>query len=233
MHTLPPELRFPKPPWRIDGSVLELPPSGHAVAGYLQELRSWRSAVLELLGKSAGKPDSEAGGLSERARKALDTFLASTWTEQTTQWAVQSPYNLGPFPASAEEPGTDSPLNSILEVLRWRAGICDCLSDIWNVFGDPYLELDECMAIAQFLEPSASKKICGYCLTEFAPEKLHTDQHQCLLLRHVRAKWPPRPPAFARWAAAGEVDTDQLPKPAREEQGEMPVPRRWWEKFWK
>src|SRR5262245_48524551 len=111
IHTLPAELRFPKPPWRIDESILDSPPPVHALARYLDQLRSWREAVLELIGKSAEKPTSEAGGLSERARETLDTFLASTWTEQTTERWVESPYNVSPFPMSVLRAGTDSPLN--------------------------------------------------------------------------------------------------------------------------
>jgi hypothetical protein len=220
MHTLSAEFRFPKPRWRIDGSVIESPPPMRALAGYVEEVRLWRAAVLEFMGKSAGKPAHEAGGLSERARKALDTFLASDWTEQTTQWAAQSAYNLRPFPAGALEAGIESPLNLMLEVLRWRAAVSDCLSDIWDVIGDPYLDLDECMTIGQFLQPPVPKKICDYCLTEFPPESIRPDQHQCLLLRHVRAKWPSMPPAFASWA-----------NEAPETRVETPRPKRWWEKF--
>jgi hypothetical protein len=64
----------------------------------------------------------------------------------------------------------------MFEVLRWRAAVQDCLSDIWDVIGDPYLDFDECMAIGQFLQPAAPNEVCRFCLTEFAPEKSAPDQ---------------------------------------------------------
>src|SRR5688572_9528070 len=50
-NPLPKELRFPKPPWRIDQSLLDSAPAMHAVIGYLERVRAWHSAVLEFIAK--------------------------------------------------------------------------------------------------------------------------------------------------------------------------------------
>src|SRR6266516_6826885 len=98
MNALQTELRFPKPPFRIDRYLVELPPPDHALASYLDQIRTWRSTVLEFLRKSGGGPVPEVECLTQRARMTLATFLASSWPEEVAQNAVQSPYNTRPFP---------------------------------------------------------------------------------------------------------------------------------------
>src|SRR6266446_4324310 len=196
MNALHTELRFPKPPFRIDRYLVELPPPDHALASYLDQIRVWRSTVLEFLDKSGGGPVPEVEGLARRARMTLATFLASSWTQGVTQNAAQSPYNTRAFPGTALEAVSHPNVDLVLAVLRWRAGVVDYLSDIWDVIGEPELDVDECGAIEQFLRPAYEERMCPFCLTEFPSDKLHPDQHGCLLLGHVRAKWPPMPPQF-------------------------------------
>jgi hypothetical protein len=202
MNTLPEHFCFPQPPFRIDRSLADAPPSDLAVASYLHEVALWRSAVLKLTDYSSAGSASEADRLPKRARDALATFLASTWSEQMKQWAVQTPYNLTAFPAPALEAGRGATVDAVLDVLRWRAGVVDCLCDVSDVIGDPVLDTDECTAIEQFLHPRATGKggVCAFCLTEFGPDELHPGAHECLVLAHVRSKWPPMPPSSARWA---------------------------------
>ena len=190
MNALHAELRFPKPPFRIDRYLVELPPPDHALASYLDQIRKWRLTMLEFLEKSGGRPVPEVEGLSERARMTLATFLASSWTQEVTQYAVRSPYNIRAFPGTALEAVSHPKVDLVLEVLRWRAGVADYLSDVWDVMGEPELELDECLAISRFLDPASGARICRVCLTEFAPDKLNVYDHSCLLLAHVKAKWP-------------------------------------------
>jgi len=73
-----------------------------------------------------------------------------------------------------------------LDVLRWRAGIYDFLSDIWDVIGEPMLDMFECNAMAAFLVPVGARR-CIFCL---AAEPNH---HPCVVLAHVRSKWPTLP----------------------------------------
>ena len=219
MHNLNSELRFPKPPFRIDPSSVNLLSQSNSVSSYLDQIRLWRLAVLAFLDNPGGKPAREAEAVTERAQQWLATFLASHWTQGMTNYATQSPYNLSPFPASALEAVSNPTMESVLEVLRWRAAVTDCLCDICDVIGEPDLDMDECYAIGKFLDPVGQEKLCIFCLTEFAPEQRHSDEHDCMLTSHVRAKWPPTPPAFARWAAQArtqesETGTDRLPPPA-------------------
>ena len=238
MHNLNSELRFPKPPFRIDPSPVDLLPQ--AVSSYLDQVRSWRQAVVEFIGGSSGKPAPETDGLTERAQKALATFLADRWTEGMTDYVSQSPYNISPFPASALEGASNPPMESVFEILQWRAAVVDYLSDVWDVIGDPFLDIDECGAIDKFLRPVSKVRLCSFCLTEFASGQLDSG-HDCMLTSHVRAKWPPMPPAFARWAKhAGDLpattSTDLPPKTSRDVQVKMPTWRQWrekWSQFWK
>jgi hypothetical protein len=219
------DLRFPGPPFRIEPSVVEQPPPHQALSSYLDQIRLWRLAVLRFLDESTAEPAPAVRGLSERARSALATFLASQWSRQTAEFAARSPYNLSPFPASALEAGSLPTVDAVLDVLRWRAGVLDMLSDIYDVIGESDLDLRECVAIGQFLRPRSDEQICDLCLTAFAPDQLHPDQHRCLLISHVRAKWPALPPSWRRWAEEARQAEDAA-------QAEMPSRRRWWQ-FWK
>ena len=53
-----------------------------------------------------------------------------------TQYAIQSPYNIAPFPAAVLEIAHAPSLDLVFEVLRWRAGLADYLSDIWDVIDE-------------------------------------------------------------------------------------------------
>lgn len=225
MNPLPTELRFPKPPFRIEQSALDHPPPDGVLSGYLDKIRQWRLAVLTFLEESDAKCVAPLADLTERAREALAACLASAWSQNMTAWATQSPYNFGAFPAPALDAATQSSMDLVLNVLRWRAGLIDMLSDIWDVLDEPELDLDECMAIGQFLHPADQQSRCAFCLTEFAQDQLHPSQHQCRLLGHVRAKWPEFPPSFKRWAGEAQRAEDPVPPAAW-------ARRKWWQ-FWK
>ena len=49
MHNLNSELRFPKPPFRIDPSSVNLLSQSNSVSSYLDQIRLWRLAVLAFL----------------------------------------------------------------------------------------------------------------------------------------------------------------------------------------
>ncbi len=217
MGTLPASLHFPKPPFRIDRSFLESPPSVAVVGGYLESVRKWRSAVLAFIGEPGIGPVPDMENLTERARDALFTFLACDWSRPTKGWAAQSPYNISAFPAHALPPSNAPTLELIREVLQWRAGVVDLLCDIWDVCGEPALDLAECWAIEQFLRPTCHERLCIFCLTEFEPKQSHPAQHGCLLTGHVRAKWPEFPPFIKRCIeeaqASGQDPKSEPPRP--------------------
>jgi hypothetical protein len=209
---LPAEWCFPKPLFRIDRSLEESPPPDDLISVYLGQVRLWHSTVQSSINRADEAPGLEIGGLSDRARRTLAVFLASDWSHQMTERASRSPYSIDAFPAGALSSGRKPVLAAVLEILRWRAGFNDYLADVWDLLGEPELDLYECMAIGTFLHPANQAGLCGNCLTEFEPDQRHPDQHGCLLLAHVRAKWPASP--FARLRS------------------EAPKPRAWWH-FWK
>jgi hypothetical protein len=148
------DLHFPIPPFQVDR--LHIDTSFEEIARYLARVRSWRAAVLGFISRPYTEGLGETEGLTERARKALETFLASEWPKSMKNYAIQSPYNITSFPLSATEVAANSTVESVLEVIRWRAGVVDYLDDVWDVIGDPFLNLDECQALDRFLHPAES-----------------------------------------------------------------------------
>src|SRR5438270_3365436 len=225
-------LHFPKPPFRIDQSLATSPPPGPAVATYLEQIRAWRSAVLQFLNTIKLGAALDTHGLSTRAQLALATFLEINWPEEMSRYAVHCPYNISACPARALERAGTPNLEDVMEVLRWRAAVVDYLGDIWDVMGDPFLDFNECGAIGQFLYPACAKNVCSFCLTEIATERLNVEDHNCFLLDHIRAKWPAPPPSFQRWAAEAKEPT--VPENTlTDARIRAPVlPGKWWQ-FWK
>jgi len=199
-----PELHFPQPPFRLVASLIDSPPPSSVLSEYVRQIRAWRAAVLALVHRPLPDVVADNEALSEPVREWLGQLLAGEWPDEVRRWALQSPYHLTPFPTGVLEPAAAASLDSALGVLRWRAGVEDFLSDIWDVIGEPLLDLDECNAIGAFFRPITQERICGFCLTEFPPDQLHVDRHGCLVLAHVRAKWPPMPGKFVQWAREAE-----------------------------
>jgi hypothetical protein len=195
LPTLDPSLIFPRPPFRIEESLLESPTLDSAAAAYLQQIRDWRQTVLAFV---CGPDPTAPHGLSQRARRTLETFFALSWSDAMTRYAIQSPYNLMAFPTPALKSTPATNIQTVLQVLRWRAGVTDYLDDVWDVVNEPSLDMDECTAIDRFLGCASDEPVCHLCLTEFAKDRVHPDLHACLLLRHVRAKWPVIP-IFEQW----------------------------------
>jgi hypothetical protein len=196
--TLPPQLVFSKPPFRIEESNWQSPALDSAATQYLRQILDWRATVLEFVRRPEAADDRAIEGFSDRARLALETFLSSSWPEEMTRYAANSPYSLACFPDAVPTEAPASAWQIVRDALRWRAGIVDYLSDVWDVMGEPSLDMDECTAIGLFLRCAFREPICHLCLTEFSNELLHPDAHRCVLLRHVRAKWRVIP-IFERW----------------------------------
>src|SRR4051794_5960510 len=93
LRTLHPELVFPSPPFRIEEAMFQAPTLNSDALMYLQQIRNWRTAVLEFLGRSDQVTENASAGFSKRAQEALKNFLASSWSSDFTQYAHASPYN--------------------------------------------------------------------------------------------------------------------------------------------
>jgi hypothetical protein len=186
---LPQDLRFPKPPFHVD-ELSSGPQFDAQCIDYLRAVAGWRNRVLESLRLSHGS--SGKPRLSERARLALLCFLESKWSDNVRLYAATSPYNIGPFAEQALATEGDASAH-VLEVLRWRAAVVDYLSDVWDVLGEPDLDIKECNAMGEFLWPVDSRTLCIFCLTQFEGVAISPDHHGCVIVGYVRAKWPPSP----------------------------------------
>ena len=203
-NTVPNELRFPKPPFRVEQSLVESPPVEDVIADYLKEIRLWRTRVLQFLAE-AGETPSEIPGLTNWSRTKLTHFLASEWNPEARAQAASSVFNLSAFPFTAVEPESKPTIASVMQILQWRSAVADYIDDVFTAWNGP--DLEEIEAVTAFVSPPRETSTCPLCLTEFPADKLHPDAHQCALIAYVRAKWPPMPSVFQRWqkqAQAGD-----------------------------
>jgi hypothetical protein len=218
MKPPPANLGFPPPPFRLDPTPADSHPCGAAAARYLDEIRAWRLGVIEFLADTWDERNLQTKKWSPRARSALRFFLAWDWSEEGERWAAAAPYNLSAFPVRLLEAGGEDALEGVREVFRWRAAVLDLLSDIWDVFDEPDLDVAECTAIEELLWPLELRDRCEYCLLKLEPPERDRHSDHCFLLRHIRAKCPPIPTALATWkdeaearAAEASAATPRLP----------------------
>jgi hypothetical protein len=190
---LPQELRFPKPSFRLNEPVEDTHFSARC-DDYLSQVFGWRNRVLDALQTS--NVLTNQCGLADRARRAFIWFLGAEWSTKEQDWAARSPYSISRFPDEIRDHLGNGPA-SVLHVLQWRAGLVDYLSDVWDVIGEPSLSLDECNALTRFLFPLDAKSMCWFCLADYDVDALNPEKHGCVILAHVRAKWPENP--FSHW----------------------------------
>jgi hypothetical protein len=209
-------LHFPKPPFRIDQSLAISPPPGTTIATYLQQIRAWRSAVVQFLDTMKLGAALDADGLSTRAQLALATYLEIKRPEQISRYA---PSNITAFPAQALERVETPNLEDVMEVLRWRGAVKDYLAfcDLPDLDAIGEFLSPACGEIGQFLSPACAESVCDFCLTEIAPGTRNVYEHNCLILDYIRPNWPAPPPSFQRWMT---------------EATQPSVPKKWWQ-FWK
>jgi hypothetical protein len=167
---------------------------------YLSECSQWRDRLQTWLHSGDFAPASKVL-TSRRAALYLYHFLKPAWTEPELEAGLRSPYSVAPFPIDALE-GPLDPRESVLEILRWRAGFVDWISDIWDVAGEPELDLFECRAIERFLTPADVQNPCIFCLKPLAEDESRHYGSECPLLLHVRAKWPSKLP---RWISPDDL----------------------------
>lgn len=180
----PAELRFPRPPFRIDASLSGTTPE---VRGdYLAHVQTWRHEVLRALQPFES---CERFELSHWARATLLHFLRHDWNVPQHAAAMSLAYNIAPFPISAFDRDSEE---AVLDVLRWRAAARDYFDDVCDAM-PPCPDVMDCGRAATFLFPPDDTPLCIFCLTDFGEDEMPVDAHRCLILSHVRAKWPPMP----------------------------------------
>lgn len=128
------------------------PPADEARAFIAAVLR-WRKSAIAWLDVHTARREMSTG-----LRDLLKWVLGSPdMTARTT-----SGYHLRPFP----EPAGSAP-EHVLDVLVWRSGVVDYLSDVWDTIGPGDYELDECtLAIDALFTPPSLRGVptCPDCL---------------------------------------------------------------------
>ncbi|HKQ58499.1 MAG TPA: hypothetical protein VJY35_11580 [Candidatus Eisenbacteria bacterium] len=180
-------LCFPVPPARIDRTLIDLPVLPTVAGAYLNEIRRWHDTVVTAL-LTNDPLIAHIEHLTTRARTRLVTLLQIAWDVKTRNWAASSNYALVPFPSVTPLPRRDDPMEAVLEVLRWRAAVVDYITDVWDVLGQPELDMGECAAIGSFLRPARLEGRCIYCLTEYASDHVDPEDHACVMMPHASAR---------------------------------------------
>lgn len=180
-------LCFPVPPARIDRTLNDLPVLPTVSATYLNEIRRWHDTVVTAL-ITEDPLVTHIENLTPRARTRLLALLQIAWDVKTRHWAATSNYHLIPFPAISPLARLDDPMEAVLDVLHWRAAVVDYITDVWDVLGQPELDMGECAAIGSFLRPARLEGRCIYCLTEYAHDKVDPEDHACVMMPHASAR---------------------------------------------
>jgi hypothetical protein len=180
---MPSKLHFPRPAFRLDSGAAQ-PPS-EAIASYLAQVNSWRLNVLEFLQEPAA---TESASEWRALAWPMALFLASDWTAEMSEDWAQSVPKVVPFPASALQASAHPKIDTVREVLCWRAILRDYLEDF--SFSDAiHLRSDQELAerLDQCLHPQEHKEICALCLTELGPGQRSAAVHDCTILRLLPA----------------------------------------------
>ena len=180
-HQLPDGFCFPTPPGRIDHDLRQTPIRSPVAVNYLTEIQRWRDTVATAIDPR----DPAIAGLphfTPRARARLAMLLSTEWDVQTRLWAVG--HGLAPFPADLLYRG--HPMETLLEALYWRAAVVLYLTGAWDALDKPELKMQECAAIGMFMRPVRLEGLCVYCLTEYGPNHLAPEDHDCIMALHIQ-----------------------------------------------
>jgi hypothetical protein len=176
---------FPMPPDNVHEASVEV------LSRFISQFNEWRNHLINDL----DHPSKLASLVpSIRAVSFFQLLLNTTWPEDLTEFAIRSPYNIFPFPDVthfAKKFGLDKAKSIVINILKWRASLVDMLSDMWDVIGEPTLDLDKCRFIENLI-PRNIEGRCIFCLAKFEDATNH-ESHSCIVAEHIRAKWSDEP----------------------------------------
>lgn len=116
----------------------------------LRRIAAWRPAAGAALSAGAGP------WMSDGLRDVLLQALGSHPPRSLDGY----PYRLECYPRSGGQP-----VAALRRVLLWRAGVVDCLADVWDTIGPAPFTMDECVEAAQMFEPDDLTDVhCQLCL---------------------------------------------------------------------
>jgi hypothetical protein len=168
---IPGRLRFPAPP---PGGATA---SDEQVGTFVDAVLAWRDAVEHAIRhERASLPDR----LTDRAAALMLELLHREDRDPITD----SPYLIRPFPASVARTRW-----SYYDLMRWRVGFADMVSDIWDVVGEPAYDMKECAVLETFLHPVDIEQRCHSCLEVFPAARRHCSAHDCSMFAYITAHW--------------------------------------------
>lgn len=156
------------------------------VGAFLDALAPWHERAMSWLDEQVA-----SGGISAGLRDLLKWSFGS---REVVAPAV-SGYDVGRFP-----PPSGSAAEHALDVLAWRAGLVDFLSDIWDTMGPAEFELEECsLAIEELFTPPSlrGRQICPNCMQPLPADSRQAAAHTLgcpIRLRRERASGRATPP---------------------------------------
>jgi len=132
-------------------------------------VEAWRAAWTAWL---EGPRDD---GISEAMAVLLLELLGARESEGFRAYR----YRLSRFPTSG----------SLREVLLWRAGLVDMLSDVWDRIGEAAFGFEECQRVSALLVPAGADapRICALCLGAEPPPSSALHYEACEVQRAWRA----------------------------------------------
>jgi hypothetical protein len=160
--------------------------SEEEAGSFLAALAPWHERAMAWLDEQVS-----SGGISSRLRDLLKWSLGS----RTVRAPAVSGYLISRLP-----PPSGSTVEDALDVLTWRAGVVDFLSDVWDTMGPADFEFEECtLAIEQLFTPPSLRatQICPNCMQPLPADSRTAASHtlECpIRLRREQASGRTTPP---------------------------------------
>jgi hypothetical protein len=131
----------------------------------LRAVSKWRDDLL------AGLRAGEAGDVI--SAELASTLLELLGATPAATSSIPPRYRAGAFPTSALA-ARDS-TDGLRQVLLWRAGVCDFLSDVWDTLGEAAYGVEECGRATRWLLPADG--VCALCLGTLPADRAARARH--------------------------------------------------------
>ena len=139
-------------------------------ASHLVQIDAWRASWLRWM-----ETAESLFHVSPELRAVLIELFGETPLVKTRSF----PYRLRPFP-------TDPHATRLEEVMMWRAGIIDFLSDAWDTIGATF-DIAECGRLSALLMPKGTgDETCSWCLALVPKDAQRTHFNNCSVQRRWR-----------------------------------------------
>lgn len=158
------------------------------VRTFLDDLAAWRASALAWL---------DAQAASGRLSDGLHEFLRWSLGVPGVQEPTLSGYHTRPLPPPLEPTSEHA-----LDVLVWRSGVVDLLSDVWDTLGPALFELEECTLVIDAVFTPVTWRgalVCPDCLQPLPGASDEAAAHYFVCPIRLRRDQAPGRPASPRW----------------------------------